>query len=109
MREAKIDTPLKTSFSLRNPTQRFVDGNHTRKDLRLRLRHGLLGLQLRALGVEQRQEIGDALAIARASDRGSACALSRLIVELHEPLLLLAIIDQRVFGLFERAQYCLLV
>ena len=41
--------------------------------------------------------------------RGGACALARLVRQLHEALLFLAIRDQRVLGLFERAQDRLLV
>ena len=65
---------------------------------------GVLRLQLRALGVEQREKVSCTLAIAHARDRGGAAALARLLGQLHQALLLLAVADERVLGLLERAQ-----
>jgi hypothetical protein len=68
------------------------------------LRHGVARLQLGPLGVEQGQKVGDALSIPRARDIRSAHALARLIHQLDEPLLFLAISCQRALGFFQGAQ-----
>src|ERR1041385_2418755 len=81
-------------WELLDSTERLIHAHHAGEHLRLRLRHRILGLQLRPLGIEQREEIGNPFAIARTRDACGARALARLIVQFHQPLLLLAIAHQ---------------
>src|SRR5918996_5993865 len=54
--------------SARYPSERFIDANDTGEHPGLRLRHGLLRLQLSALGVEQLQKIREPFLVANARD-----------------------------------------
>ncbi len=92
-----------------DPPKRLVDRHHRRVDPRLGLRDGVLRLELGALGVEQRQEVGDAFAVAGARDPGRASALAGLVGELDQTRLLRPIADERVLGFLERAQDGLVV
>src|SRR5258708_35101036 len=105
------NTGLRTSSSpsFRDPTERLVNSHHARKHLRLALCNGLLCLQLGALGIEERKKVGDAFAIAGPGNRRRPNALTGLLVELHQTLLLFAVVDERILGLFERARPRLLI
>src|SRR5688572_25502414 len=95
--------------SLRHSAESLVDGDDAGVDAGFGLRDRVLRLQLGALRVEQRQKVSDALAIAGTGNRRRAPALARLIGKLHEARLLLAIGDQRVFRLLDRAEHRLLI
>ena len=86
----------------RYSAERFVDRDDTGEDTRLGVCDRVLGLELGALRVEQGEEVDNPFAISHAGDRGGAGALARLVGQLHEALLLLAIVDERVLGLLER-------
>ncbi len=59
---------------------------------------------MRALGIEQREKIRKALTISNTGDCGGTSALTRLIRQLHQALLLFAIRHEGVFGLLERSK-----
>ena len=61
-----------------------------------------------AFRVEQARKSADTFPIPHARDRGGAAALARLLGELDQALLILAIGDERVLGLLERPQHDLL-
>ena len=81
---------------LGDPAQSLVDGDESGEDICFGLSHGFFGLQLRAFGVEQRQEVRHTFPVTNASDIGRAPALARLFEQCNQALLLLAVADQRI-------------
>src|SRR5678815_1649479 len=92
----------------RDATERLVDGDDTGEHARLGLGDCVLGLQFGAFRVEQGEKVSCTFPIPHARNRGGATALSRLLGELDEALLILAIVDERVLGLLKRGQHHLL-
>src|SRR5687768_14759297 len=90
---------------VRYSSECFVDGDDADEHTRLRIRDGILGLQFGAFRVEQGEKVGCTFPIPHAGNRGGAAALPRLLDELDEALLILAIGDERVRGFLERPQY----
>src|SRR5690606_39066757 len=74
-----------------HPAERLVDGGHPREGFGLCGGDRVFGLQLCTLGVEQAQEVADALAIAEARDVCRASALARLLAQVDESLLVLGV------------------
>src|SRR5690242_4772518 len=95
--------------ALRDTPDRTVEADHRGEHVGLGQGGTVFGLELGPLGVEQRQEVGDALAVADAGDRRGAGALADLVGQGDEALLLLPVGDERVLGLFERQQDGLVV
>src|ERR1700733_11281164 len=85
------DGSTRGSVPLRHPPNRPVQPHERREHVRLRLRGAVLGLELRAFGVEEGEEVGDSFAVADAGEACGSRALADLIGELDEALLLLAV------------------
>src|SRR6202041_2581890 len=67
---------------LSNAAERFIDRDHGYIDGRLRLRHRVLGIELRALRIQQDQKIRDALPVLRVGElRGAHPCTPRAHVE----------------------------
>src|ERR1700722_12215592 len=94
---------------LSNAAERFIDRDHGYIDGRLRLRHRVLGIELRALRIQQDQKVRDALPVLRVGElRGAARGL-RLFGQTFQLRLLCAVGEKTIFGILERRQHDFLV
>src|ERR1700752_5181809 len=83
----------------RNSPQCLVDSDDAGEHAGFGVGDSVLRLQLGAFSVEQSEKVSCTLPIPHAGDRGGAAALSRLLGQLHEALLVLAVADKSVLCL----------
>src|SRR5688572_28102746 len=79
--------------------ERLVTQHDGSVEIALGCRDGVLGLQQRALGIEQAQEVERAFAILDASELGRSPRSRRLLDDGLEPLPMRAVRHERVLGL----------
>ncbi len=93
----------------RHSPQGLIKGDYRHVNIFLAFRDGIFGLQLRALGIQQREKINYTFAIAQAGDVGGTLALASLIVQFDESCLLCMVIRQRIFRFFKRPEHGLFI
>src|SRR4030088_1775253 len=89
----------------RYSSESLVEGDYRHIDILLALGDGVFGLQLRSLGIQQREKVDYSFAIAQAGDISGALALTSLNVQFDESRLLRMVIRQRIFRFFQRPEY----
>src|SRR6188768_1506376 len=89
--------------------ERLVDQHDRRVQIRFGRRDLVLGLQQRALGIEQTQEVERALAILDARELGGRARRRRLLDDRFETLAVRAISHECVLRFLERVQHRQLV